>query len=128
MPVDFGDIHQIVGKPCTAEIIQPWTRINLPHEAHSLEPSEVHSVSVNHPEASIVLVADSNSRCQHFEVYIDGKIIGETTGDGPLDGTKCGDGVECMEKHGGSHGHFHLPKGKQVNLSPLGSRLLAVPS
>ena len=128
MLVDFGEIRQIVGKPCAAEIIQPWKKIELRHVTHSLEPSELNSTTVNHTEDSIVLVADSGKRCQHFEVYIDGKLIGETTGDGPLDYTKCGDGVECMEKYGGSHGHFHLPKGKQANLSPLGSRLLGVPS
>jgi hypothetical protein len=112
MPIPgLGDEIQIDGTPCITEIIQPWTKISLPHKAGTLESSDVVSNIVDIPEDSIFLVADSNARCQHFEVYIDDELVGETSGEGPLDDSNCGTGEECMEKHGGSHGYFKLSKG-----------------
>ncbi|RYN19707.1 hypothetical protein AA0119_g8403 [Alternaria tenuissima] len=103
---------QIVGTPCTEEIIQPWTKLVLPHKKYTLEPTEIVSGLVDIAEDSVFLVADSQQRCQHFEVYIDDQLAGETFGDGPLDNSWCGEvGEECMEKHGGSHGYFKLSKG-----------------
>ena len=105
---------QIVGTPCTEEIIQTWTKLVLPHKKYTLEPTEIVSGVVDIPEDSVFLVADSQQRCQHFEVYIDGQLAGETFGDGPLDNSWCGEvGEECMEKHGGSHGYFKLSKGNR---------------
>lgn len=83
----------------------------LPHKADTLESTDVVSNVVDIPEDSIFLVADSNQRCQHFEVYIDDELVGETTGEGPLDDSDCGTGENCMENHGGSHGFFKLSKG-----------------
>lgn len=58
------------------------------------------------------MISDSAGRCEHFEVYIDNNWIGETSGTGDLDWSTCGPPDECMEKHGGQHGYFALPKGK----------------
>jgi hypothetical protein len=77
-----------------------------------LESTDVVSNVVDIPEDSVFLVADARQRCQHFEVYIDDKLVGETFGEGPLDNSWCGTGEECMEKHGGSYGYFNLSKGK----------------
>lgn len=57
------------------------------------------------------MISDSAGRCEHFEVYIDNNWIGETSGTGDLDWSTCGPPDECMEKHGGQHGYFALPKG-----------------
>lgn len=107
----LGDDIQINGTPCITEIIQPWTKISLPHKAHTLESTDVVSIPVNAPEDSVVLVADAGARCQHFEVYIDDERVGETTGEGPLDNSDCGTAENCMANHGGSHGYFKLSKG-----------------
>jgi hypothetical protein len=105
------DGSQIDGTPCTTEIIQPWTKIVLPHKIDTLESTDIVSNLVDIPEDSVFLVADANRRCQHFEVYINDVLVGETFGEGPLDNSWCGTGEECMEKHGGSHGYFSLSKG-----------------
>lgn len=107
----LGDDIQIDGTPCITEIIQPWTKIVLPHKANTLESTDVVSNVVDIPEDSIFLVADADKRCQHFEVYIDDKLVGETFGEAPLDDSDCGTGEECMQNNGGSHGYFKLSKG-----------------
>lgn len=111
---DLGVPQKLVGEPCTAEVITPWTKIYLPHKAGTLEDSEMFSNIVNVPDNSIFAVADSDGRCQHFEVYIDGQAVGETTGTGPLDRTDCGGPDNCMKNFGGSHGYFSLPKGQHT--------------
>ena len=63
------------------------------------------------PEESTFVVADSAARCQHFEVFVDGEKVGVTNGDGPLDGTPCGNAEECITENGGSKGYFTLQKG-----------------
>lgn len=60
----------------------------------------------------MLVISDSHGRCEHFEVYIDDRLIGETSGTGPLDFSQCGLPDECMEKNGGQHGYFALPRGK----------------
>jgi len=101
------------GKPCTTEIIHPWINISMPRTANTLEPSTISSNIIDNPEDSILLVADSRQRCQNFVVYIDDVRVGVTSGEGALDGTWCGTGEECIEKHGGSHAYFKLLKGKR---------------
>jgi hypothetical protein len=107
--------QQLPGEPCTTEIITPWTEIRLPHQKDSYEPSEMFSNIVNIQEDSVFAVADSAGRCQHFEVYVDDQVIGQTDGIGALDNFACGTPENCMKHHGGSHGYFTLPKGE---LSP----------
>ncbi|KAJ5061055.1 hypothetical protein J3E74DRAFT_405923 [Bipolaris maydis] len=106
--------HQLVDKPCTTEIIQPWREIQLPHVKNSYEPSQMFEHEVEVAEGSVFVVADSAGRCQHFEVFVDGVSIGETDGPGELDNFRCGTPEECMEKHGGSKGYFTLPGGKHT--------------
>ncbi|KAL6160242.1 hypothetical protein ACJBU6_01589 [Exserohilum turcicum] len=113
-PPTLEPARQLVEKPCTTEVITPWTEIRLPHERGSPEPSEMFSNIVNLMEDSFLAVADSNGRCQHFEVYIDDELIGETYGTGELDNTNCGRPEQCMEDFGGSHGYFTLPKGQHT--------------
>ena len=72
----------------------------------------MYSHTVNVPEDSVFFIADSNRRCQHFEVYVDDVSVGETDGTGELDNMWCGTPDDCVEKHGGSHGYFTIPKGK----------------
>jgi hypothetical protein len=107
----LGDGAKIEGEPCTGKIIQDWTYIELPHEKDSLEPTGVRSRVVYIPEDSILLVADARQRCQHFEVYIDKELKGQTFGEGPLDNSWCDKGEICMAEYGGSHGYFNLSKG-----------------
>jgi hypothetical protein len=83
----------------------------LPYKPNTLESTDVVSNVVDIPEDSIFLVADADKRCQHFEVYIDDELVGETSGEGPLDDSDCGTGETCMEKHGGSYDYFTLSKG-----------------
>ncbi|KAJ6198187.1 hypothetical protein J3E72DRAFT_268456 [Bipolaris maydis] len=108
--------HQLVDKPCTTEIIQPWREIQLPHVKNSYEPSQMFEHEVEVAEGSVFVVADSAGRCQHFEVFVDGVSIGETDGPGELDNFRCGTPEECMEKHGGSKGYFTLPGDLQAML------------
>ncbi|KAB2100294.1 hypothetical protein AG0111_0g11256 [Alternaria gaisen] len=103
--------QQLPGEPCMADVIVPWTDIELPHEPNSYEPSNMYEDVVDVPEDSVFLVADSAQRCQHFEVYVDGEKVGVTNGDGPLDKSACGDAETCIKKNGGSHGYFTLLKG-----------------
>lgn len=116
--------NQIDGKPCTAEIIIPWTQVTLPHKYCTLEPSTIGSQEVDIPDDSVFLVADSEQRCQHYEVYINGQHVGETSGTGELDGFRCGSGEECMEKHGGSYAYFKILKGKAVLLDFVSSCMI----
>jgi hypothetical protein len=83
----------------------------LPHKANTLESTDVVSNVVNIPENSIFLVADADKRCQHFKVYIDDELVGETSREGPLNDSDCGTREECIEKHSGSHSYFTLSKG-----------------
>jgi hypothetical protein len=94
-----------------AEVFVPWKDIDLPHTPNTYEPSEMYDEVVDVPEESVFVVADSKARCQHFEVFVDGKKVGVTNGDGPLDASACGDAETCIEKNGGSHGYFTLQKG-----------------
>ena len=92
MPLDFTTPHRLESKPCTTEILQPWAR-------------------VEDAEDTILLVSDSANRCERFEVYVDDKLIGETSGEGLRDNRVCGSADECM-KNGADHAYFTLPKGK----------------
>lgn len=103
---------QLDDKPCTTEIIESWQRLELRHEKNSYEPSEMKTKDINYPEDTILVVADASRRCQHFEVTIDGEVIGTTYGTGPLDNFDCGSVDNCINNHGGSVGYFTLPKGK----------------
>ena len=103
--------QQLPGKPCMADVFVSWKDIDLPHEPNSYEPSNMYDEVVYVPEDSVFVVADSAQRCQHFEVYVDGKKVGVTNGDGPLDASDCGKAETCIEKNGGSHGYFTLQKG-----------------
>lgn len=112
----LGDGEKMEGKPCTTDIIHPWIELSLPRNANTLEPSTISSNTIDNPEDSILLVADSRQRCQNFVVYIDDVRVGVTSGEGALDGTWCGTGEECIENHGGSHAYFKLLQGKRFLL------------
>ncbi|EUC43150.1 hypothetical protein COCMIDRAFT_38881 [Bipolaris oryzae ATCC 44560] len=102
--------HQLDEKPCTTEIIQSWARLELHHKIGSYEPSEMKTKDISFPEDTVLVVADAARRCQHFEVSIDGKVIGQTYGKGPLDYFDCGTVDNCINNHEGSVGYFTLPK------------------
>ncbi|XP_014556629.1 hypothetical protein COCVIDRAFT_99271 [Bipolaris victoriae FI3] len=113
---------QLDDKPCTTEIIESWQRLELRHEKNSYEPSEMKTKDINYPEDTILVVADAKKRCQHYEVTIDGEVIGTTYGTGPLDNFDCGSVDNCINNHGGSVGYFTLPKGPHV----LGMRWVGI--
>jgi hypothetical protein len=110
-PLNFTTPHQIESKICTTAILQPWVHMDMNRPANTLNPSNIATRAVNNAEDSILVVSDSVNRCEQFEVYVDGILIGETSGKGLLDGKVCGGPDECM-KNGGHHGYFTLPKGK----------------
>jgi len=104
--------QQLVDKPCLGVIYVPWTQIDLPHTKGSYEPSNTYYKDVEVPEESVFVVADSAERCQHFEVFVDGKRVGVTNGDEPLDRSPCGNAEKCITENGGSKGYFTLQKGE----------------
>ncbi|EUC43567.1 hypothetical protein COCMIDRAFT_27965 [Bipolaris oryzae ATCC 44560] len=88
-----------------------WKPVVVKRQAHSGADSDLVNVSLEAPEDGVLVISDSHGRCEHFEVYIDDQLIGETSGTGALDFSACGLPDECMEKNGGQHGYFALPKG-----------------
>jgi len=100
------------GKPCTTKILREWEEIAMPRKPNTFEPSDISSTFFENPEDSILLVADSSQRCQHFVVYVDDRRVGVTDGEGALDASRCGPPEVCMNENGGSHGYFKLAKGK----------------
>ncbi|KAF5845784.1 hypothetical protein GGP41_009644 [Bipolaris sorokiniana] len=103
-------IRQLKEKPCIGQILKPWTLTRVHRTPNSGADSDVHNIPFEAPEDGILVISDSAGRCEHFEVYIDNNWIGETSGTGDLDWSTCGPPDECMEKHGGQHGYFALPK------------------
>lgn len=108
------------GKPCLGKILREWEEISMPRKPHTLEPSDISSTFFDNPEDSILLVADSSQRCQHFVVYVDDKRVGVTNGEGALDASPCGGPEVCMNENGGSHGEFKLLKGKESCMTTFG--------
>ncbi|KAJ6273168.1 hypothetical protein PSV08DRAFT_348170 [Bipolaris maydis] len=104
-------IRQLTGKPCTGEVLKPWAEIRIPRTPNSGADSQIANVPFEAPEDGVLVVSDAHGRCEHFEVYVDDRLVGETSGTGPLDFSACGLPDECMEKNGGQHGYFALPKG-----------------
>jgi hypothetical protein len=111
MPLDFTTPHRLESKPCTTEILQPWARVEVKRQPNTLAVSTIGTQAVEHAEGTILLVSDSANRCERFKVYIDDKLIGETSGEGLRDNRVCGSADECM-KNGADHAYFTLPKGK----------------
>jgi len=103
--------HQLTERPCTGQILQSWKPVVVKRQAHSGADSDLVNVSLEAPEDGVLVISDSHGRCEHFEVYIDDQLIGETSGTGALDFSACGLPDECMEKNGAQHGYFALPKG-----------------
>lgn len=60
-------------------------------------------------------MADGAHRCERFEVYVDGVLMGETSGEGPRDNYKC-DAVEKCMKEGADFAYFTLPRGESFFL------------
>lgn len=111
MPLDFTTPHRLESKPCTTEILQPWARVEVRRQPNTLAVSTIGTQAVEHAEDTILLVSDSANRCERFEVYVDDKLIGETSGEGLRDNRVCESADECM-KNGADHAYFTLPKGK----------------
>ncbi|EMD69168.1 hypothetical protein COCSADRAFT_31928 [Bipolaris sorokiniana ND90Pr] len=112
-PLDFSSPQRLATKPCTGEVLMPWQHINVRRTAGTVQDSAIGSIPIDNPEDSILLVADGSNRCERFEVYIDGVLVGETSGEGPRDNYKC-DAVEKCMKEGADFAYFTLPRGKHT--------------
>ncbi|MDO3398173.1 hypothetical protein QWJ41_20845, partial [Nocardioides sp. SOB44] len=110
-PIDFSIPQRLATKPCTGDELTPWQIINVRRAGGTLQDSTLESTTIDNPEDSILLVADSINRCERFEVYIDGLLVGETSGEGPRDNYLCGAVEKCM-KEGADFAYFTLPRGK----------------
>ncbi|EUC34375.1 hypothetical protein COCCADRAFT_35941 [Bipolaris zeicola 26-R-13] len=100
-PSVFEPPHQLTEKPCTEQTLQPWKPVVVNRKPYTGTDSGLVNVSFEAPEDGVLVISDSHGRCEHFE----------TSGTGPLDFSQCGLPDECMEKNGGQHGYFALPRG-----------------
>jgi hypothetical protein len=111
-----GRPHEIEDNPCTAGDLKAWTYLTFYRNANTYEDSKVAWGDVDIKEDGIMVVSDNLNRCEHMEVFVDGKHIGATHGTGPLDNGPCGDVESCLHKNGGQHAYFTLPKGTALSL------------
>jgi hypothetical protein len=73
--------------------------------------------TIDTPEDSIMLVADDWNRCEHFEVFVNDRKLGETWEKATLDNYLCGDADSAIKECGSARGYFYLPKGVSVSFS-----------
>ncbi|EUC49464.1 hypothetical protein COCMIDRAFT_22842 [Bipolaris oryzae ATCC 44560] len=108
--------YKFASKPCLGRIINDWKAIEGYHKPNSLDNGELATDTIDIPEDAVLIVTDRNLRCEIFEVSVDNKVLGETYGTAPLDNKGCGNADDCMNKNGGAHGFFFVPKGLRLIL------------
>ncbi|MCJ1446129.1 MAG: hypothetical protein MMC23_006634 [Stictis urceolatum] len=100
--------------PCRGAILSAWQPFSVSWTAAYPRPGPPAPFikKVSFEDDGILTVTDDENKAEHFEVKLDGKVLGETRENGFDRSKHCGkDADGCIQK-GWSHGYFSVPKGE----------------
>jgi len=100
--------------PCRGSALQGWQGFTVGWNAQYPRPGPPAPfiTTVKFDTDGILTVTDDENKAEHFEIKLDGKLLGETYENGFDRWKYCGkDANACIAK-GWSHGYFNVPKGE----------------
>ena len=99
--------------PCKGGTLSDWQKFTVSWTAGYPRsgPPAPFVKRVNFADDGILTVTDDENKAEHFEVKLDGRLLGETREEGFDRSKHCGKDADACMKKGWSHGFFSVPKG-----------------